>query len=852
MGFSTQIRARQWESLARNPGVLTAVYMLLACPVSVFFYISTFKLARSFSEGYSGTLLMQNPALILTPVCLLGALVIWSLPLAQRNWLIGGWLVISLAINWLVTVNAHEWGRVAGIALCLPLWSKLLVWLPELWPRSRKPAGSKSRWLLALMLCVAAVVFSFGGNTLHILITFPEMNKPLEGLLLAARVSGLMGGIALFGLPLAMGAVWTFHRWQHGGRVLLGFCGAAVALLVMFVLYNGLRIVGSGLSFQSLAYMLAMAVPLGVAFVRRVTQVGETSADGLVHFGWKQSPFRDGGRAGLPRMLVPLMCLMLFVGIQILAGRAHLYYEWGFATALLYSSLSLGSTWFLLTLLPRRLQKVLCYGALSTAIIGLITFTPWVHNKVVWANYIKFDANMKSMVRIYYSFYPRPEPELKYLRDLLHTSHAMAKTDLTLPGRQELMVSETDSRPNIFIIVVDALRGEAYSGSKLHRKNFPGLAWMASRFVFYDNTWTSYNGTAGSYPAYLNGKFHPSWYRTGRRDWVQHENVLARAGELLGYRCFNLATCYEVLDKAWPPDAGVPVPKGGKGTGDPAVIFPLALQTFEEHLEKTNQPALFYVHVYNMHEPLLRRPGVHFDASGMHWMRALYVHNARYMDLHLLEFLERLEQRELLDNTMVVVTSDHGEELGDFGGLYHGWQLNPYIMHVPLMIHYPRNQQVAPRPGTVSDRPVNLVDLAPTVCQVMGAPIQRASRWQGLSLLEPEPTEARSFPMLSWQTPLVGRVTFNPSRMVVLNPQTGVVEQYLLEKDRWTTRSKHVSPAVLATEFSLELEELFEYWESRSGEVPDETSPEQPKHEAEALPQHAPLPGAGEFLLPGV
>src|SRR5262249_45187316 len=154
----------------------------------------------------------------------------------------------------------------------------------------------------------------------------------------------------------------------------------------------------------------------------------------------------------------------------------------------------------------------------------------------------------------------------------------------------------------VFFIVADALRHDTYSGSLADRRKFPGMDWMAQRFVIYDNAWTSYNSTSGSLPAYLNGILHPAWYLISGDDHVQRDNLLARACRLEAYNCYNFSGYMPEFRASWPAESTVLIPDGGIGLGDPSILFPLALRTVDQH--RTNDataPAFFYVHLYNLH-----------------------------------------------------------------------------------------------------------------------------------------------------------------------------------------------------------------------------------------------------------
>jgi Sulfatase len=176
-------------------------------------------------------------------------------------------------------------------------------------------------------------------------------------------------------------------------------------------------------------------------------------------------------------------------------------------------------------------------------------------------------------------------------------------------------------------------------------------------------------------------------------------------------------------------------------------------------------------------------------------------------------FLRGLKQRGLMDNSLIVICADHGEELYDMGGVYHGWQINPWVMHVPLFIHYPVCVPATAPPPNVLSRPVNLIDLAPTICQTMGVEIVHNSRMQGLSLLEPEPAEPRSFLLLSWKNPVVGEMSFSPCRMRVLDLDSGEEQTYAPAKSGWVLSAGPSAPQFLAEQLGQALGDLFVYWQ---------------------------------------
>jgi len=82
----------------------------------------------------------------------------------------------------------------------------------------------------------------------------------------------------------------------------------------------------------------------------------------------------------------------------------------------------------------------------------------------------------------------------------------------------------------------------------------------------------------------------------------------------------------------------------------------------------------------------------------------------RQMDAEIGRFLEFLRERDLWEDTLFVLTSDHGEEFFEHGGVLHGQTQYQEVLHVPLLVKgpgIPRGRQV--------ETPVSLVDIAPTV-----------------------------------------------------------------------------------------------------------------------------------------
>jgi hypothetical protein len=107
-----------------------------------------------------------------------------------------------------------------------------------------------------------------------------------------------------------------------------------------------------------------------------------------------------------------------------------------------------------------------------------------------------------------------------------------------------------------------------------------------------------------------------------------------------------------------------------------------------------------------------------------------YLNDLLYMDSIISSLIDELKESGLLDKTIVVITADHGEMLGEEGGpVGHGWALTPELANVPLIIMDPG------QPGYRINHTIgSQVDLMPTILESLGIPLPSGELYQGASL----------------------------------------------------------------------------------------------------------------------
>jgi arylsulfatase len=131
------------------------------------------------------------------------------------------------------------------------------------------------------------------------------------------------------------------------------------------------------------------------------------------------------------------------------------------------------------------------------------------------------------------------------------------------------------------------------------------------------------------------------------------------------------------------------------------------------------------------------------------FVAAAYDEEIAFLDAQIERLRAGLEERGLLERALIVLTSDHGEELFEHGGFEHGHALWQEVVRVPLVFWGP---MVAP--GR-EQQPVSLIDIAPTLLDVAGIPIPEGVEGisLGANLRDAEPIPQRTF---TFELPLWG------------------------------------------------------------------------------------------------
>jgi len=99
-------------------------------------------------------------------------------------------------------------------------------------------------------------------------------------------------------------------------------------------------------------------------------------------------------------------------------------------------------------------------------------------------------------------------------------------------------------------------------------------------------------------------------------------------------------------------------------------------------------------------------------------MKGIYAGDISFLDSQIGRIFEFLSENDMLDDTILIITSDHGENFGEHGYIEHQFTLHNTLLHVPLIIRYPKKI----RPGLVVNERVSTIFLFSTILDLLDIP----------------------------------------------------------------------------------------------------------------------------------
>lgn len=315
---------------------------------------------------------------------------------------------------------------------------------------------------------------------------------------------------------------------------------------------------------------------------------------------------------------------------------------------------------------------------------------------------------------------------------------------------------------NIILLSIDTLREDGLSCYGNQRKTSPNIDKLSNDSLIFKNVFSQSSWTLPShmtmitslYPSTHGCTTSPIWTGSIERlsdRWITLAEVLKQAGyrtaaftdgQLLGPK-FNFDQGFDICD-----DSGGGIKK----------ISQKAISWMEDM--DGDEPFFLFLHCYDVHNYMppkkfeqmfigeydgkllkYRKRGkalpkritanafYNLSEDDISYVRALYDAEIFATDFEFGKILDYLKSKDLYEEAVIMVTSDHGEEFWEHGGTGHGWSLHQHQLKVPLIWKAP----FFPDKGKEIFMSAGLIDIYPTLLEGLGIPIPFEA--QGLSLM---------------------------------------------------------------------------------------------------------------------
>lgn len=298
--------------------------------------------------------------------------------------------------------------------------------------------------------------------------------------------------------------------------------------------------------------------------------------------------------------------------------------------------------------------------------------------------------------------------------------------------------------PNVLLITLDTVRADRLGSYGYQGAATPTLDRLAAEGVRFEFAYSPTPLTLPAHATLLTGVQPPTHglIDNGMRASRFPVSTLAERLRAAGYDTGAFVAAY-VLNAVHGLDRGFALYDDGPDVaGDVFALFrgtAPAAERVDRLLEwlrgPRREPFFAWLHLFDAHAPYLPPAGFRsrFAANP-------YDGEIAYIDGQLARVLGYLEREQLIDDTLIVVTADHGESLGEHGEATHGVFLYDATLRVPLILHWPAGLS----PRSVAE-PAALVDVLPTMLGLLDLPSQSLRHGVDLFDTTPDPAPWRFF-----------------------------------------------------------------------------------------------------------
>jgi arylsulfatase A-like enzyme len=275
---------------------------------------------------------------------------------------------------------------------------------------------------------------------------------------------------------------------------------------------------------------------------------------------------------------------------------------------------------------------------------------------------------------------------------------------------------------NVLLITLDTTRADRIGCYGYEQAETPNLDRLAAEGVKFMNAYSQVPLTLPSHCSILTGTY-PLFHRVHNNGFYYLSPDFTTLAEVLKAEGFNTSAFVAsfTVDSRFGVDQGFDVfnddflQRGVSKNFTSERKAEEVVADFGSWLDEGYDGKFFsWIHFYDPHVPY--NPPSPFKET---YAERPYDGEIAYMDHWVGKVMEKLEEHNLLQNTLIIAAGDHGEALGEKNEVDHGLFIYDVTMRVPFIIYAPIH---LPH-GLALDAKVRLIDIMPTICDMLDLPI---------------------------------------------------------------------------------------------------------------------------------
>jgi arylsulfatase A-like enzyme len=263
---------------------------------------------------------------------------------------------------------------------------------------------------------------------------------------------------------------------------------------------------------------------------------------------------------------------------------------------------------------------------------------------------------------------------------------------------------------NLLVIVVDALRGDAFHSAGYHRNLTPFLdRWAGAEALSFKRAYSQGGGSFAAFPFLVAGRSRFDLYGPG----LYRQNLYFKIAQAEGIQHYMLMKEFGPRD-IYPPnfpvtELAIPRTVSDRRSATADEVFESAKNAIDAL--PGGERFLCFLQLMDVHNDLWKKKdGMDFGDKP----RDLYDNNLSYIDRAFSRFVSWLKQEGIYEKTVILFVSDHGEQFWEHGASLHGHTVYEEEIRVPLIL---AARGIRKRFETV---PVIAADMASTIADLAG------------------------------------------------------------------------------------------------------------------------------------